>query len=105
MNKVILIGRLTKDPVVKEFGKGKNANKVAKYTLAVDRVGSDESDFIRCSVFGSGADFAEKYLEKGKKIAVVGSIQSGSYENEDGETVYTMDVVVREHYFCEKKEK
>lgn len=103
MNKVVLIGRLTKDPEVTEFGKGKSAGKVAKYTLAVDRAGTDDADFIRCSVFNSGADFVEKYLTKGMKIAVYGQIRTGSYEDKKGNTVYTTEVVVSEHEFCEPK--
>lgn len=103
MNKVELIGRLTKKPEINEYGKGKNKTKVARYTLAVDRVKSEETDFISCTVFGDGCDFVEKYLDKGMKIAVCGSIRTGSYENKEGETVYTTNVVVTEHYFCEKK--
>ena len=103
MNKVVLIGRLTKDPEITEFGKGKNAGKVAKYTLAVDRPGTDDADFIRCSVFNAGADFVEKYLYKGIKIAVYGQIRTGSYEDKKGNTIYTTEVVVSEHEFCEPK--
>lgn len=105
MNKVMMIGRLTKDPEINEYGKGKNKSNFARYTLAVDRVGADGADFISCIVFGTGVEFVEKYLHKGMKIAVVGSLKTGSYENKKGDTVYTTDVVVNEHYFCEKKEK
>lgn len=104
MNKVILMGRLTADPEIRCFKKGKEEVSVARYRLAVDRVGSDESDFISCVVFGAGADFAEKFLSKGKKILISGKLQTGSYETEDGETRYTTDVIVQEHFFCEKKE-
>lgn len=104
MNKVILMGRLTADPEIKEFKKGKETSQVARYRLAVDRVGSDEADFINCVVFGAGAEFVEKFLTKGKKIAIVGRIQTGSYEDEDGDMHYTTDVIVNEHFFCEKKE-
>ena len=96
MNNVCLSGRLTKDPIVHD-----GATKVARYTLAVKRRG-DESDFISCVTFSGGADFAEKYLKKGIKINVVGRLQTGRYEK-DGRTVYTTDVVVQEHEFCERK--
>ena len=101
MNKVILMGRLCKDVEVK----GDSDKKVAKYTLAVDRKYSkgEETDFINCVCFGKTADFAEKYLSKGKKIVVVGRIQTGSYTNKDNQKVYTTDVIVEEHDFCESK--
>lgn len=100
MNKVELMGRLTADPEI--FGK--KDKKVAKYTLAVDRGYTDgdgerHADFIRCTVFRKGADFAETYLEKGMMIAIVGHIQTGSYKNDDKETIYTTDVIVENHYF------
>lgn len=104
MNNVVLIGRLTKDPEVREYGKGKNAGLVANYTLAVDR-DKENTDFIRCVAFGSGAEFVEKYLSKGMKIAVYGEIRTGSYENKAGDTVYTTEVFAKAHEFCEKKEK
>ena len=104
MNNVVLIGRLTADPEVNEYGKGKNAGTVAKYTLAVDR-DKDNTDFIRCVAFGSGAEFVDKYLSKGMKIAVNGEIRTGSYENKNGDKVYTTEVFVKSHEFCEKKEK
>lgn len=101
MNKVILIGRLTKDPEIR-VGSGENA--VAKYTLAVDRkFKRDETDFITCVVFGKQVDFVDKYLRRGTKIAVVGRIQTGSYKNRDGQTVYTTDVVIEEQEFAESK--
>lgn len=100
MNKVILIGRLTRDPEVRQAGE----TTVARYSLAVDRRGKkDETDFINCVVFGKGAEFAEKYLKKGAKIAVSGHIQTGSYKNNEGRTVYTTDVVVEDQEFCESK--
>lgn len=100
MNSVNLLGRLTKDPEIY----GKKSSKIAKYTLAVDRPfvnddGEREADFIRCTVFGKGANFAETYLEKGMMIGVSGCIRTGSYKNEDEETVYTTEVVVNSHYF------
>jgi single-strand DNA-binding protein len=102
MNKVCLIGRLTKDPKVDGYGKGKNAGTVAKYTLAVDR-DKDNTDFIRCVAFGKGAEFAEEYLSKGMKIGITGEIRTGSYEDKDGNTVYTTEVLVNQHDFCESK--
>ncbi len=99
MNKVILIGRLTADPEIRQ---SENTN-VGKYTMAVDRR-NDGTDFIRCVTFGRGADFAEKYLHKGIKIAITGRIQTGSYKDKDGKTVYTTDVIVDEQEFCEKKQ-
>ena len=100
MNRVILIGRLTKDPDVRDT--------YARYTLAVDRAGKPEgdqptADFISCVVFGKAVEFAEKYLKKGTKIAVEGRIQTGSYTNKDGQKVYTTDIVVDRHEFCESK--
>ena len=104
MNNVVLIGRLTADPKVESYGKGRNAGTYGKYTLAVDR-DKDNTDFIRCITFGQGAEFVEKYLKKGMKIAVNGEIRTGSYENDKGDTVYTTEVFVKSHEFCEKKEK
>lgn len=105
MNKVNLIGRLTKDPDVR-YAQGQNALAVARYTMAVDRKSKQEgqsADFINCICFGKGADFCEKYLKKGIKIAVSGRIQTGSYTNKNGQKVYTTDVVVEEQEFCERK--
>lgn len=104
MNKVILMGRLTRDPEVK-YTQGENSTAVARYTLAVDRRGRDNNtaDFISCVAFRGGAEFAEKYLRQGTKIVVVGRLQTGSYTNKEGNKVYTTDVVVEEHYFAESK--
>ena len=106
MNKVIEIGRLVKDPDIR-YSQGANATCVARYTLAVDRKfkqeGQPTADFINCIAFGKLGEFAEKYLRKGTKIAVTGRIQTGSYKNKDGNTVYTTDVVVEEQEFCESK--
>ena len=78
---------------------------MARYTLAVDRRGKkDETDFINCIASRKAAEFAEKYLRKGMKIAVTGSIQTGSYTNKEGQKVYTTDVIIDSHEFCEKKE-
>lgn len=103
MNKVILMGRLTRDPEVR-YSQGENPTAIARYTLAVDRRKKDQSaDFIGCIAFGKSAEFAEKYLQKGTKIAVSGRIQTGSYTNKDGQKVYTTDVVVEAQEFAESK--
>lgn len=106
MNKVILMGRLTRDPEVR-YSAGDNSIAVARYTLAVDRrVRRDEgqgADFIGCVAFGKSAEFAEKYLRKGTKVVVTGRIQTGSYTNRDGQKVYTTDVVIEEQEFAESK--
>ncbi|MCI9065398.1 MAG: single-stranded DNA-binding protein [Lachnospiraceae bacterium] len=107
MNKVILMGRLTRDPEVR-YSQGENATAVARYTLAVDRRfnrNNDEqtADFINCVAFGRSGEFAEKYLHKGTKIAITGRIQTGSYTNKDGVRVYTTDVVVEDQEFAESK--
>lgn len=106
MNKVILMGRLTRDPDVR-YSQGENATAVARYTLAVDRRfrrdGDQTADFIGCVSFGRQAEFAEKYLRQGTKIAITGRIQTGSYTNRDGQKVYTTDVVVEEQEFAESK--
>ena len=105
MNKWAGLGRLVRDP---EIRKGKTSKGeemlVARYTLAIDRRGKDAgADFISCVVFGRGAEFAEKYLKKGIKIAVTGRIQTGDYTNKDGQKVYTTDVIIEEQEFAESK--
>ncbi len=106
MNKVELIGRLTRDPDIR-FTSGENPMTIARYTLAVERrTKKDEentADFVSCVAFGKNAEFARDYLHKGIKIAVVGRIQTGSYNNKEGQKVYTTDVVVDEHEFAESK--
>ena len=106
MNKVILMGRLTRDPEVR-ISAGDNALKIARYSLAVDRKSNRDSeqtaDFINCVAFGKSGEFAEKYFRKGMKVAVVGRIQTGSYTNNAGDKVYTTDVVVEEQEFAESK--
>ncbi|MCI7179134.1 MAG: single-stranded DNA-binding protein [Lachnospiraceae bacterium] len=106
MNKVILLGRLTRDPEVR-YGIGENATAVARYTIAVDRRfkrdGEQNADFIGCVAFGRNAEFAEKYLRQGTKIVLTGRIQTGSYTNRDGQKVYTTDIVVEEQEFAESK--
>lgn len=100
MNKVILMGRLTRDPDIRDAAE----TMVARYTLAVDRRSSGkETDWIPCVAFGHGAEFAEKYLSKGTKIVVTGRIRTGSYTDRDGKKVYTTDVVVEDQEFAESK--
>ena len=104
MNIVMLIGRLTRDPEIKEA----TTTKVASYTLAVERRkkaenGENEADFINCKAFGKSADFAQNWLHKGTKIALRGHIQTGKYTNKDGVTVYTTDVIVDDQEFAESK--
>ena len=102
MNHVALLGRLTKDPEVR-YTQGQTPMAIARYTLAVDRQTKEKAtDFISCIAFGKSGEFAEKYLHKGTKIAVEGRIQTGSYQKQDGTKVYTTDVVVNSHEFCEK---
>lgn len=103
MNKFVGIGRLTKDPDIRYTQDGMT---IARYTLAIDRKTKDKAtDFITCVAFGKNGEFAEKYLKKGTKIAVVGRVQTGNYKNKDGQTVYTTDIVVEEHEFVESKKQ
>ena len=101
------MGRLTRDPDVR-YSAGENSTAVARYTLAVDRRfrrdgDSATADFIGCVAFGRQAEFAEKYLRQGTKIAITGRIQTGSYTNKDGQRVYTTDVIVENVEFAESK--
>ena len=103
MNKVILIGRLTDNPDIRHTQAGMC---IARFTLAVDRRFNRQeqtADFISCIAFSNQGEFAEKYMAKGHKFAVVGRIQTGSYTNKEGRKIYTTDVVVEETYFVEKK--
>ena len=106
MNKVVLVGRLTRDPEVR-YSQGDSATAVARYTLAVDRRfrRDDEptADFISCVVFGRSAEFAEKYFRQGMRVSISGHIQTGSYMNKDGVKVYTTTVVVEEQEFAESR--
>ncbi len=110
MNKVILVGRLTRDPEVR-YSSGDQAMAIARYSLAVDRRGRRDNasgdqqtaDFINIVAFGRDGEFAEKYLRKGMRILVEGRIQTGSYTNKEGQKVYTTDIVVERHEFVESK--
>ena len=109
MNKVVLMGRLTRDPEVR-YSQGESTMAVARYSIAVDRptsrnAGGDQAtaDFINCVAFGRNGEFAEKYLHKGTKILIEGRIQTGSYTNKDGNKVYTTDIVVERHEFVESR--
>lgn len=106
MNKVILMGRLTRDPEVR-YSAGDNSMAIARYTLAVDRRMRKENeanaDFIGCIAFGRNAEFAEKYFRQGMRVAITGRIQTGSYTNREGKKVYTTDVVIEEQEFAESK--
>ena len=107
MNKVVLLGRLTKDPDVRQ-SQGAEPVTIARYTLAVTRrgkkqEGQQEADFISCVAFGKAGEFAEKYLHKGTKICIFGRLQTGSYTRQDGTKAYTTDVVIEEQEFAESK--
>lgn len=109
MNRVILMGRLTKDPNVR-YTTGENQTAVARFTLAVERrfakrddPNAQTADFIGCVAFGKTGEFVDKYLRQGTKVAVTGRIQTGQYENSDGQKVYTTDVVAEEIEFAESK--
>ncbi len=106
MNKVILMGRLTRDPDIR-YSQGDRPTAVARYTLAVNRTykreGDPDADFINCVAFGRQAEFAEKYFRKGIRIVISGRIQTGSYTNRDGAKVYTTDIVVEDQEFAESK--
>ena len=109
MNKVIIIGRLTRDPEIK-YTTGENATATARFSLAVNRrfknkEGNYDADFINCVAFGKTAEFIEKYFTKGMAIGITGRIQTGSYTNKEGQKVYTTDVVVEETEFVESKNK
>lgn len=106
MNKVIMMGRLTRDPEVR-YSQGANATAVARYSLAVDRrfrrEGEPEADFFNCTVFGKAAEFAEKYFRKGTKIVIVGRVENDNYTNKDGQKVFGTRILVEEQEFAESK--
>ena len=107
MNKVQLVGRLTRDPEIR-YSQGENATATARFSVAVNRrfknaEGNYDADFINCVAFGKSAEFVEKYFKKGMAIGLTGRIQTGSYTNKDGQKIYTTDVVVEETEFVESK--
>lgn len=110
MNKVELIGRFVRDPEVR-YTQGNNSMAMARFSMAVDRRGAKKdsgqptADFPNCLAFGKTAEFIEKYFHKGMRAAICGRIQTGSYKNKDGNTVYTTDVIVDEIEFCESKQQ
>lgn len=110
MNKIILMGRLPRDPEIRYTNQGTRQMAVARYTLAVDRrvssqakQGEQTADFISCVAFDKSAEFAEKWLHQGMKMLVTGRLQTGSYTNREGQKVYTADVVIESQEFCEKR--
>lgn len=102
MNKVVLVGRLTKDPEAR-YTAGENPLCITSYTLAVNRKKKDEADFIRCKAFGRQGEFANKYFKKGMRVAVFGRIETGSYTNKEGQKVYTTDVAIEDQEFAQDK--
>ena len=108
MNKVILMGRLVRDPEVR-YSQGNEPLAIARYTLAVNRrfkkQGEQEADFINCLAFGKAGEFAEKYFKKGQQVSVVGRIQVRSWEDQGGQKRWSTDVVIEEQYFAESKNK
>lgn len=109
MNRVILMGRLVRDPEIR-YSQGENSMAIAKYTLAVDRRGAarnsdgqQTADFIGCTAFGRQAEFAERYMHQGMRMLVSGRIQTGSYTKQDGTKVYTTDVIVDDQEFADSK--
>lgn len=108
MNRVALMGRLVRDPEIR-YTQGDNSLAIARYALAVDRRGAKKegqqnADFIRCVAFGQRAEFAEHYMHQGRRFAVTGSIQTGSYQDKNGNTVYTTEVLVDSQEFADGKE-
>ena len=106
MNKVIMIGRLTRDPEVR-YSQGASQTAIARFSLAVDRrwkrEGEPDADFFNCTVFGRQADFVEKYLRQGTKVVVTGRIQNDNYTNKEGQKVYAVQIIVDEIEFAESK--
>lgn len=105
MNKTELIGRLTADPAISYSTNDKGQLCIARFTLAVNRKNKEETDFIRCVAFGGIAEVIEKYVHKGYRVGIAGRIQTGSYQNKDGQTVYTTDVVAEDLDLLEPKKE
>ena len=105
MNRVILMGRLTKDPELK-YSTGERQMAIARYTLAVARkvkTNDTEADFINCIAFGKSAEFVEKYFRQGQRVLIEGRLQTGSYTNKEGQKVYTTDIIVDSQEFADSK--
>ena len=106
MNKVILMGRLTRDPEMR-VSQGDNALNIAKFSLAVDRKGQKngekETDFFNCTAFGKQADFVDRYLKQGTKILLVGRVQNDNYTNKEGQKVYSVQIITEEIEFAESQ--
>ena len=106
MNKVILMGRLTRDPEIR-YSQGENSTAIARFSLAVDRKfkrqGEPEADFFNCTAFGKQAEFVERYLKQGIKMLIVGRVQNNNYTNKDGQMVYSVQILVDEMEFAESK--
>lgn len=107
MNNVCIMGRLCRDPEGWDVGNGKQKTRLAKFTIAIDRgYGEDAAtDYIPVTVWGAGAEFAEQYCFKGLRVAITGRLQSGSYENKNGDTVYTLDVIASRIEFADSKKE
>lgn len=108
MNKVILMGRLVRDPDTR-YGRGNDSTVISRYTLAVDRryrkEDGQQADFIQCVAFGKAAEFADRYLCKGMRIAISGRLHTGSYTDREGRKVYTTDVIIEEQEFAQSKKE
>lgn len=105
MNRVILMGRITKDPELR-YSQSNNPLAIARYTLAVARkvkTNDTEADFINCIAFGKSAEFVEKYFRQGQRVLIEGRLQTGSYTNKEGQKVYTTDIVVETQEFADGK--
>lgn len=106
MNKVIMMGRLTRDPEVR-YSQGASQTAIARFSLAVDRrwkrEGEPDADFFNCTVFGRQADFVEKYLRQGTKVVITGRVQNDNYTNKEGQKVYSVQIIVEEIEFAESK--
>lgn len=106
MNKIILMGRLTRDPEVR-YSQGESSLAIGRFSLAVDRrfkrQGEADADFFNCTAFGKQAEFVEKYLKQGIKILVTGRVQNDNYTNKEGQKVYSVQIIVEEMEFAESK--